>query len=79
MDSTSSVTGVTPLHLAAESGDVDKVRELLQSGEYNVNCTDSNGTRTPLHYTSAKGHLDMVKVLISDFNADVLFKDINGH
>ena len=77
MASTSSVTGVTPLHLAAESGDVDKVRELLQSGEYNVNCTDSNG-RTPLHYVCAKGHLDMVKVLISDFNADVLFKDING-
>ena len=77
MASTSSVTGVAPLHLAAESGDVDKVRELLQSGEYNVNCTDSNG-RTPLHYACAKGHLDMVKVLISDFNADVLFKDING-
>ena len=77
MDSTSSVTGVTPLHLAAESGDVDKVRELLQSGEYNVNCTDSNG-RTPLHYACAKGHLDMVKVLISEFKADVLFKDING-
>ena len=77
MASTSSVTGVTPLHLAAESGDVDKVRESLQSGEYNVNCTDSNG-KTPLHYACAKGHLDMVKVLIAHFNADVLFKDFNG-
>ena len=74
----SSVTGVTPLHLAAESGDVDKVRELMQNGEYNVNCTDSNG-ETPLHYACAKGHLDMVKALISDFNADVLFKDIYGY
>ena len=77
MDLFSHFFGVTSLHLAAESGDVDKVRELLQSGKYNVNCTDSNG-KTPLHYACAKGHLDMVKVLIARFNADVLFKDVNG-
>ena len=71
---TFSTTGITPLHL---TNDVNKVRELLQSGEYSVNCSDSNG-RTPLHYACAKGHLDVVKVLISDFNADILFKDING-
>ena len=70
------INASSPLHLAAESGDVNKVRKLLQSGEYNVNRTDSNG-KTPLHYACAKDHLDMVKVLISDFNSNVLFKDIN--
>ena len=74
MASTSSVTGVTPLHLAAESGDVDKVRELLQSGEYNVNCTDSNG-RTPLHYACIGGNKNLVQTLIRDYKADIKAKD----
>ena len=31
----------TPLHDAAESGDLDKARELLETGKYNVNTEDS--------------------------------------
>ena len=38
----------TPLHSAAERGDVDKARELLKHGRHDVNCTDKIG-RTPLH------------------------------
>ena len=73
-----STTAATPLHNAAESGDVDKVRELLEHEKYDVNCTDSKG-RTPLHYASYKGHLDMVKILISDqFNSDMTIQDVNG-
>nr|AOG62264.1 ankyrin repeat protein [uncultured organism] len=56
----------TPLHSAAESGDVDQVRELLQQGKYAVNCTDSKG-HTPLHYASAMGCLAAVEVLMSEF------------
>ena len=39
----------TPLHTAAQSGDVDKVRELLEGGKYDVNCVDWD-ERTPLHF-----------------------------
>ena len=58
------------LHLAAESGDVDKVRKLLEGGRYDVDCVDKSG-HTPLHRAASEGHLDVVKLLISEFKADV--------
>ena len=72
-----STTAATPLHNAAESGDVDNVRELLKHAKYDVNCTDSNGW-TPLHHASYKGHLDMVRMLISKHNSDVTIQNVNG-
>ena len=60
----------TPLHLAAKSGDMDKVRELLEGGKYGVNCFDL-GRWTPLHMAAYCGHLGVVKVLISEFKANV--------
>ena len=60
----------TPLHAAAKSGDVDKVRELLKGGEYDVNCVDVGGW-TPLQLAADRDHLDVVRVLISEFKADV--------
>ena len=77
MATSTSVTDVTPLHLAAKLGDLTEVRRLLESYEYNVDCTDSNG-QTPLHYACAEGHLDIVMVLIAEFNACMPFKDKNG-
>ena len=65
-----------PLLVAAESGDVDKVRELLQQGKYHVDCTDDWWTRrTPMHYACEKGHLTVVRVLLSEFKADVNCND----
>ena len=64
----SSTTDITPLHLALESGDVDKVRELLEQGKYSVNYTDSIGL-TPLHYASIHGHLDVIRTLILEYGA----------
>ena len=73
-----STTAASPLHNAAESGDVDKVRELLEHAKYDIiNCTDSNGW-TPLHHASYKGHLDMVRMLISAHNSDVTIQNVNG-
>ena len=72
-----STTAATPLHNAAESGDVDKVRELLEHAKYDVNCTDSNGW-TPLHHASYKGHLDMVRMLISELNSDITIQNVDG-
>lgn len=67
----------TPLHTAARSGDLVKVRKLLKSRKYSVNCTDFNG-QTPLHCACSKGHLDLVRVLISGFEADITIHDDNG-
>ena len=67
----------TPLHSAVESGDVDKVREILEHDKYNVNCTDSMG-QTPLHYACAEGNLNVVRVLVSEYKADTSIQDAHG-
>ena len=65
-----STDSATLLHSAAESGDTDKVKTLLEHGEVSVNCTDSIG-KTALHYACAKGHLGVVRMLIEQFKADM--------
>ena len=57
------------LHDAASRGDVDKARDYLKPGSYDVNCTDG-AWRTPLHCACINGHVDMVRMLISEFQAD---------
>ena len=61
----------TPLHWAAWSGDLYKVRELLETGKYNVNKAGGIYRDTPLHSACRGGHLDMVRMLISEFKADM--------
>ena len=68
----------TPLLYAAKSGDLDKARELLEIGKYNVNDTGAGGyytKETPLHSACRGGHLDMVRMLISEFKADMNIVD----
>ena len=55
---------------ATQSGDVEKVREILECGKCTVNCTDYAGW-TPLHWACKKGHVDVVRVLVSEFKADM--------
>ena len=57
------------LHDAVRSGDVEKVREILESGKSSINCTDPIGW-TPLHWACYKGHVEIVMVLVSEFKAD---------
>ena len=66
----------TPLHDAAESGDLDKARELLETGKYNVNNTGGDYGDTPLHSACRGGHLDIVRMIISEFKADMNTVDI---
>ena len=66
----------TPLHRASQSGDVDKVRELLEGGKYDVNCVDWD-ERTPLHKAAYWGNLGVVRVLL-EFKADVNVHNNNG-
>ena len=52
----------TPLHVAASSGDVDVIADLLSAG-IDPNARDVNG-RTPLHIAARHGHVDTIAVLI---------------
>ena len=61
---------IVKLFDAAKSGDVEKVREILECGKCTVNCTDSFGW-TPLHWACCKRHIDVIRVLVSEFKADM--------
>ena len=67
-----------PLYDAVESGDMNKARELLETGKYNVNSTGGSWWKTPLHSACREGHLDMVRMLISEFKADMNIVDISN-
>ena len=67
-----------PLHDAAKSGDMEKVREILECGKCNVNCTNSSGW-TPLHWACCRGHLEVVRVLVSEFKSGTTIKTPHGY
>ena len=50
---------------------MDKARELLKHGRYDVNCRDDIGW-TQLHEACSGGHVDMARMLISEFQADTM-------
>lgn len=54
-------TDYTPLHYAADQGDLEVVKELIRK-EAEVNAKTGDKI-TPLHYAVAAGHLDVVKCL----------------
>ncbi len=58
------------LHKAAFVGDQQLVRQLLDSGEYDVNCRNQED-ETPLHLAFYRGHLDTVRLLLSEYGADI--------
>ncbi len=57
------------LHCAVQDGDIEKVRELIGSGE-DLNQFDWPLSWTPLHYAAKGEHLDIAKLLI-DTGANV--------
>lgn len=59
------------LHLAAQDGDLPKVKELIEKG-CSVNRFDDL-SRTPLHYAVEGGHIEVVKYLIQSG------ADVNAH
>jgi ankyrin repeat protein len=58
-----------PLVLAAEKGNIDIVKLLLEHGA-DVNGTESKYGSAPLHFAAQKGYLDVVKLLL-DYGADI--------
>ena len=61
------------LYMAVIERDVDKTRELLKHGRYDVNCKEYG--KTPLHKACLMGHVDMVRMLLSEFQADTTLQD----
>jgi ankyrin repeat protein len=67
-------TGQTPLHGAAERGNVAIVRFLLENGA-EINAADKDN-RIPLHLAAQNGHIEIVKLLIeTEAKVEVVDKD----
>ena len=60
--------GKTPLHRAAELGQITQVKDLISEGA-DLNVRDNN-RNTPLHYAVYEGHQDIVALLVEN-GADV--------
>lgn len=52
------------LHIAADHGDLNKVKELVENG-YDVNAFDEDLSFTPLHYAVKSSHIEVVRYLLS--------------
>ena len=65
----------TPLHLAAEKGQTEAVRELLEE-EYGVDIDNKNeDERTPCHLAARNGHVDILKLIIKKDSFAIFDKD----
>lgn len=67
----------TPLHYAAERGDLDLVEELVEERNVPVDIKTSQSSITPLQCAAVKAHLKVVRYLVSK-GADVQAKDGKG-
>ena len=63
-------TGVTPLHIACDSGNEETVRYLVNFGNLDINAIDAFGL-TPLMCAAKKGHTAIVKFLVSQKECSV--------
>jgi ankyrin repeat protein len=65
----SDINGVSALHLAAEFGDLESMRLLIQNGAI-VNITDHQG-ENPLFYAVRAGHYKIIRALVEEFNINI--------
>jgi ankyrin repeat protein len=74
--------GRTPLHLAAESGNVHRVERLLAAGaDANARMITGNlQGYTPLHIAAYSGHADVVEFLVTRYPnlADTRIENVHG-
>ena len=61
--------GETPLHKAAEQGDIEAVKKLIADGA-DINSQNGRDGETPLHRAITRGQTEMAKLLI-DSGANV--------
>lgn len=68
--------GSTPLHIAADSGNVDAIKNILEICNGNVNARDDHKS-TPLHFAANNGNTDAISILLKA-GADVNAQDADG-
>ena len=66
-----SSSGLTALHYAARSGNIECAQILLESG-CQVNAMSNSGA-TPLHRAAYMGHTDIIQLLIGENFIAILF------
>lgn len=69
--------GWTPLMCAASSGDLLKVKSLLNHSQIDVNLRNDAGC-TALHYAASKGFIEIVAVLLQSEEIQLNLQDFNG-
>lgn len=67
---------MTPLSIAAASGNIQELARLLADKAIDINECDDSGCSC-LHYASDKGEIYVIKLLI-ERGADINAKDIDG-
>ena len=57
--------GITPIHIAAQNGNIEVVKTLLTAYPNQIDCADNKG-QTPLHYAAqhCRNHSEVVTELI---------------
>ena len=70
--------GGTPLHYAAEFGQLHIVQYLTNKHGCNPSCLDKNNS-TPLNLAAIRGHMDIVKFLTLEKHCDPMSQDIYGN
>lgn len=68
--------GVTPLHVAIETGNLAMIKLLIELGA-NVNLRCANGS-TPIHYAVSRGNYSAAKLLLK-YGANVNTQDQDGN
>ncbi len=67
----------TLLHVAAEYGQPDLTKLILQDGGIDINQCDISG-KTPLHYVAKYGRTEIVNVMLADNKIDINPLDVHG-
>ncbi|CAF3516693.1 unnamed protein product [Rotaria sp. Silwood1] len=72
-----SSMGCYLLHFAADDGEIDIAKLLIEKGQIPINTLDQTGW-SPLHLAAGHNYIDIVKLLL-EYGADINIKDYYGN
>ena len=70
--------GRTPLSYAAQNGDSDVVKSLLQHEAIKVNIPDRSNHSPPIHYAILEGYDEVVRLLLNHKDTEINIVDHSG-